>query len=201
MVNTTPAAPRDEHDGDGAFGWLPRDQQIAADLAKHTDDDSEHNGDPVVIQSPPEPRIDPLTVNTLINRGLMVALCIIVVAVTFEALRTQSVGVQVPIEKLTNVAPSARLRQPRTTPTTAPVSVTAPAATTPAPTIPATTPATTRRISQPVVTAPPATFPPPTVHQSAPPQTAPSQPIAVPVTTPPATAPPDTVVVPVAPTP
>jgi hypothetical protein len=192
-MNTTSATPRNERDGTGAFDWLSRGD----DRGNRAADDARSAHDSLEVHTP-EHRLDSLAVNTLINRGLMIALCIIVVAVTFEGVRALTAS-QAPAGQSTNVAPSAQIEPATKTAKTSPVpkhpAVAPVMATTTTTPVPVTAPTTAARVFVPPATTP-VTAPPHIVQPTTPPQTVPTQTVVVPMTTPPVTAPPDTVQVP-----
>jgi len=195
-MNTTPADPRNEHGDHGAFGWLAGDDEhphrVAAEIQPAAESIEPHDSGR---------RLDSLAVNTLINRGLMIALCLIVVAVTFEGVKVLTTGGG----QTTQIVPSAiepatksLSKTTKTTPTTKPRAVVPAVTTTTTQPVPATVPKTA-----PINTVPrnttPITAPQQVVRATTPPQTAPAQPIVVPLSTPPTTAPHDTVQVPFTP--
>jgi len=188
-------------DGDHVFEWLARDPVPPA----HTHPEDAHrpangsrNGSKRERGVPTHARLDPLTVQGVINRVLVLVFCLLAVGATYEAFhavsssRTTSV---IPSLLTTTTVPKvAATVAPKQTLTTHAPATTVPrvaAATTTVPvTTPRTTPATTPRTTP--RTSPPATFPHPVVPQTTP------HTIQVPATTPTTTpsGPSDTVVVP-----
>jgi hypothetical protein len=199
-MNTTPAGPPSEQDGVGAFGWLGHGEEGGA---KPVRSDAPPPRATLVDQTEPEHRLDPLAVNTLVNRGLMIVLCIVAVGLTFQTLRSITSSGNSDT-KTTNVSPAPPTSTPTATPTTSPAQTPSKVVVTP-PTTAATPPVTAKSIPTVApatvpVSAPPATVPRWTVPASTPIQSVPVQAVAVPVTTPKATVPPDTVAVPYTPT-
>ena len=191
-MNTTPADPRNEHGDDPAFGWLAGDaghpHHAAAEIPPAAESIEPHDSGHL---------LDSLAVNTLINRGLMIALCLIVVAVTFEGVKVLTTGGDI----ATQIVPSAiepATKPTKATPTTKPRAAVPVITTTTTQPVPATVP-TTAPISTVARNTTPITAPQQIARATTPPQTAPTQPIVVPFSTPPTTAPHDTVQVPFTP--
>ncbi len=167
---------------------------------------------PVPTRAPAPSRIDPTSMQTVINFGLVALLCIVGVVVTFEAVKalhgsTPSSSLRTDVSPATPAPTSAPHTKPPVkaaapvTATTARVPVTTPV-TSPAPTTPQTAPRQITRSTTPPRTTPPATAP--AVHILSTPTTIPSQSVAVPSS--PTTAPagptgPTGIVVPVGQTP
>jgi hypothetical protein len=200
VMNPTPPASPNGRDSEGVFQWLAHES--GPDDDAHRDapplHDRAHDRVPTV---PTHVRLDPLTVQGVINRVLVFVLCLIAIAAAFQAVGAMTSS-RVP--RSTNVSPSPVPTTARTgtsvahrkpspavadhpTPTTAPVAL----ATVPVTSAPVTAPPQTAPPqTTPQRTNPPATFPPP-------PQTTPPQTIQVPSTpTTHATGPTDSVAVP-----
>jgi hypothetical protein len=199
-MDTDPSVPSDH---DGVFEWLEHDPVPTAapdhDAVSHAADRPVAHR---VVPAPTHARLDPLTVQGVINRVLVLVFCLIAVGASYEAFAAvtssrvpRTTAVTPSLLSSTTTAPAkvaAKVAPKRTTTTRAPTT-TAPPPTTPTTTTPVTTPRTTPRTA-PRSTTPPATFRRPVV--TSPPTT--PQTIRVPATTPTTapTGPSDTVVVP-----
>ncbi len=200
-MSTNPPVSPSEH-GEGSFEWLAHDSDPVADMHR----EGPHAPERVPLAHT-HARLDPLTVQGVVNRVLVAVFCLIAIGAAYETVGALSSS-RVP--RSTSVLPtlisSTTVAHPKTvatgghrqTVTTARApTTTAPPVTVPLATVAATTPrVTTPRVTIPRPTTPPATFPRPVVPQTSPATT--PQTIQVPSTTPTTspTGPSDTVVVP-----
>jgi hypothetical protein len=192
-------------DRDHVFEWLAHDTAPPADTHPEDADRPAHGPGNRSTRVPPahtHARLDPLTVQGVINRVLVLVFCLIAVGATYEAFaavsssRTTSVVPSL-LPSTTTVPKVAATVAPKPTRTTPAPTTTAPPVTTPTTAVPVTTPRTTPQTTPRTTprTSPPATFHP-VVAQTTPHTT--PQTIRVPATTPTTapSGPSDTVVVP-----
>jgi hypothetical protein len=199
-MGTTPPVPPNEH-AEGVFEWLGHD---AAPGEKPHPDGSHPLERVTPVHTHAHARLDPLTVQGVINRVLVLVFCLIAVGAAYATVRALSssrapqttsvtpslvTSTTAPHAKVAAGGPKRTTTVPKTAPATTP---TVTAATVPVTTPPATTP----RATTPRPTSPPATFPRPVVAVTSPPTS--PQTIQVPATSPTTspTGPSDTVVVP-----
>jgi hypothetical protein len=200
-MNTTPSDPN-KRDPEGVFEWLAHERGPDTEAnhdAPPTHDRAQDRAHDRVPTVHPHVRLDPLTVQGVVNRVLVFVLCLVAIAVAFETVgaltssraprSTNVTPAPVPTTSRPGTSAPHRNTSPAvadhpTPTTTAPVALaTVPVTSAPVTTPPRTAPRqTTPRQTSPRQTSPRATFSPPVVQSSPPPQTAPPQTIQVPST-------------------